>query len=123
WMRRVRDAVSSRGAALAGEESKDRESGDTFAFTRDMPVGPPPIWLAALGDRMIELAGEVADGVLLNWCTPERVHRAAAIVTETASRVGREPPVIGVYVRGCLGAEEALALEALRAMTGQYAAM
>src|SRR5205823_9106014 len=34
-------------------------------------AGPTPaVWLAALGDRMIALAGEIADGVLLNWCTP-----------------------------------------------------
>jgi len=121
-LQRVRDAVAFVRAAFAGEEAKDPSTGESFALALDVP-GPPPIWLAALGDRMVELAGEIADGVLLNWCTPERVGRAAAIVTESAARADREPPVIGVYVRGCLGAEEPLALEALRAMTGQYAAM
>ena len=28
---------------------------------------------------MVELAGEIADGVLLNWCTPDRVRRAAMV--------------------------------------------
>jgi len=122
-LQRVRDAVAFVRAAFAGEEAKDPESGESFALALDVPAGAPPIWLAALGDRMVALAGEVADGVLLNWCTPERVARTAAIVTESAARAGREPPVIGVYIRGCLGAEESLALEALRAMTGQYAAV
>jgi alkanesulfonate monooxygenase SsuD/methylene tetrahydromethanopterin reductase-like flavin-dependent oxidoreductase (luciferase family) len=81
------------------------------------------VWLAALGDRMVALAGEVGDGVLLNWCPPARVRRASAIVAEAAAVAGREPPTIGVYVRGCLGAEERLAIGALRAMTGQYASI
>ena len=42
-------------------------------------------------DRMVALAGEVADGVLLNWCTPERVARAATLVREAAERAGRDP--------------------------------
>src|SRR4029077_835329 len=66
-------------------------------------------------------AGEVADGVLLNWCPPQRVRRASAIVAEAAALADREPPTIAVYVRGCLGAEERLAIGALRGMTGQYA--
>jgi alkanesulfonate monooxygenase SsuD/methylene tetrahydromethanopterin reductase-like flavin-dependent oxidoreductase (luciferase family) len=67
----------------------------------------------------------VADGVLLNWATPERVRRAAALVAESAARTGRDPAsvTIAVYVRGCLGAEDSLAIEALRVATGQYAAM
>src|SRR5271169_3810971 len=37
----------------------------------DLP--PAPVYLAALGPQMLRLAGEVADGVLLNWATPERI--------------------------------------------------
>lgn len=87
--------------------------------------GRPPIWLGALGDRMIELAGEVADGVILNWCTPERVGEARGLVDRAAEDAGRGPGsvTVAVYVRACLGVEEPLALEALRAMTGQYAAL
>ena len=31
------------------------------------------VYLAALGPQMLRLAGEVADGTLLNWATPERI--------------------------------------------------
>ena len=34
----------------------------------DLP--PVPVYLAALGPQMLRLAGETADGVLLNWATP-----------------------------------------------------
>src|SRR6478735_6228102 len=36
----------------------------------DLP--PAPVYLAALGPQMLRLAGEIADGALLNWATPER---------------------------------------------------
>jgi 5,10-methylenetetrahydromethanopterin reductase len=86
-------------------------------------AAPPPVWLGALGDRMIRLAGEVADGVLLNWCTPERVARARRLIKQGAERAGRDPAgtTVAVYVRACLGVEEPVALEALRKMTGLYA--
>jgi 5,10-methylenetetrahydromethanopterin reductase len=121
---RVRDAVAFLRDALSGGSPRDPDTGEAFRLSFELDR-PPPIWLAALGDRMISLAGEVADGVLLNWCPPERVRRAAALVAESASVAGRDPAsvTIGVYVRGCLGAEEALALEALGAAAGQYAAM
>ena len=36
------------------------------------PFGPPPVWLAGVGPRMTEVAGEVADGFLLHpFHTPE----------------------------------------------------
>ncbi|MFL5797903.1 MAG: LLM class flavin-dependent oxidoreductase [Actinomycetota bacterium] len=121
---RVRAAVEFLRDSLGGREAKAPDTGDAFSLALD-PGAAPPIWVAALGDRMLELAGEVADGVLLNWCTPERVRRAAATVAESAARAGRDPAAvsIAVYVRGCLGAEEAIALEALGAAAGQYAAM
>jgi alkanesulfonate monooxygenase SsuD/methylene tetrahydromethanopterin reductase-like flavin-dependent oxidoreductase (luciferase family) len=84
---------------------------------------PPPVSLGALGDGMIRLAGELADGVLLNWCTPARVARARELLVEGAQRAGRDGAdvTVAVYVRACLGVEEPVALEALRKMTGLYA--
>jgi alkanesulfonate monooxygenase SsuD/methylene tetrahydromethanopterin reductase-like flavin-dependent oxidoreductase (luciferase family) len=121
---RVRSAVDFLREALGGGTPKDPDTGEPFVLALDVGT-PPPIWLAALGDRMVSLAGEIADGVLLNWCTPERVARAAAQIAESASTAGRDPAsvTIGVYVRGCLGAEESLALEALRVQAGAYAAI
>lgn len=36
------------------------------------PYGPPPVYLAAVGDRMTEVAGEVCDGMLLHAFTTAR---------------------------------------------------
>jgi len=123
-LQRVRDAVAFLREAFAGKVAAEPGTGEPFEPAL-VPDRPPPIWLAALGDRMVSLAGEVADGVLLNWTTPERVRRAAALVAESASRAGRGPGAVTVstYIRACLGAEESSALDALRAATAQYAAM
>jgi alkanesulfonate monooxygenase SsuD/methylene tetrahydromethanopterin reductase-like flavin-dependent oxidoreductase (luciferase family) len=83
-------------------------------------VEPPPIWISALGPRASRLAGEVADGVLLNWCTPQRVERAVVEVREGSERAGRDPGsvTIAVYVRGAVGDSAAAAL---RAAAAEYA--
>jgi probable F420-dependent oxidoreductase len=39
------------------------------------PYGPPKVFLAAVGERMTEVAGEVADGILLHGFTTERYVR------------------------------------------------
>ena len=53
------------------------------------PANNVPIYLAALNDRMLELAGEIADGVVLNFVTPADVEHAARLVAVGAERVGR----------------------------------
>jgi alkanesulfonate monooxygenase SsuD/methylene tetrahydromethanopterin reductase-like flavin-dependent oxidoreductase (luciferase family) len=84
-----------------------------------------PIHLAALGPRMTELAGRVADGVLLNWCPPERVAAARREVARGAEAAGRDPAAVtvAVYVRACLAHDAEQALGALRDATGMYASI
>jgi alkanesulfonate monooxygenase SsuD/methylene tetrahydromethanopterin reductase-like flavin-dependent oxidoreductase (luciferase family) len=88
-------------------------------------AGAVPLYLAALGPRMCELAGERADGVILNWCTPERVSRARDEIARGADRAGRDPRSvrIAVYVRTSVEPDEGLAVGALREAAAQYAAM
>jgi alkanesulfonate monooxygenase SsuD/methylene tetrahydromethanopterin reductase-like flavin-dependent oxidoreductase (luciferase family) len=59
--------------------------------------------VGALGPKMLRLAGEAADGVLLNWLTPEYVAPSADIVIEAAKEAGRPRPRIDGYVRCALG--------------------
>jgi alkanesulfonate monooxygenase SsuD/methylene tetrahydromethanopterin reductase-like flavin-dependent oxidoreductase (luciferase family) len=64
--------------------------------------------VAAMGPKMCALAGAQADGVFLNWMTPERAAWARERVAEGAHEAGREspPPVFG-YVRVAVGADAA----------------
>lgn len=119
----VRRSVEVLRRALAGEAVEQDAAGGGFTLGLEAPA--PPIWVGALGDGMVRLAGEVADGMVLNWCTPERVARAAPLARDAADRAGRDPDAftVAVYVRACLGVGEAIALEALRPMAAQYAAI
>lgn len=89
-----------------------------------IPEDPPPIWMSALGPRAVRVAGEVADGVLLNWCTPERVRTARTAILEGAAAAGRDPQdvTVAVYVRASVGSgDEDACMRALRTAAGEYA--
>ncbi|HZP36286.1 MAG TPA: LLM class flavin-dependent oxidoreductase [Methylomirabilota bacterium] len=59
--------------------------------------------VAALGPKMCHLAGQVADGVLFNWLTPEYARRSADLVRAGAQAAGRPMPRTYAYVRVALG--------------------
>ncbi len=49
-----------------------------------------PIMIGATGDQMMELAGEIADGVLLNYCVPPEYNdRALEFLQRGAQKAGR----------------------------------
>jgi alkanesulfonate monooxygenase SsuD/methylene tetrahydromethanopterin reductase-like flavin-dependent oxidoreductase (luciferase family) len=73
---------------------------------------PARLYVAALGPRMCRLAGEVADGVLLNWLTPEHARRSADWVREAAAAARRPPPRLATYVRVAIGPAGAALIEA-----------
>jgi alkanesulfonate monooxygenase SsuD/methylene tetrahydromethanopterin reductase-like flavin-dependent oxidoreductase (luciferase family) len=79
-LKRVRDGVAALRAALS---------------TR--------IIVAALGPKMCHLAGEIADGVLFNWLTPEYARRAADLVRAGAAAAKRPMPRLYAYVRVAMG--------------------
>ena len=76
--------------------------------------------VAALGPKMCRLAGEIADGVLFNWLTPEHAKASAALVREGAQAAKRPAPRMFGYVRLAMGpgAADRVAKEG-----GRYAAI
>lgn len=98
---RVRDMVTVLRAAFAGERVSARLSTlsvEGFRLSRP-PARPIPIAIAALREHMLRLAGEVADGVILNWLSAADVTRSVAIVHEAARRAGRDPAAIEIVAR------------------------
>jgi 5,10-methylenetetrahydromethanopterin reductase len=98
----------------SGPESRVGRIGAYVAELSDR-LGDIPVFLAGLGPRMVDLAGRVADGVILNWCTPARVRRARHRLPDKVT--------VAVYVRACLGHDQAHALEALRPHVAMYASL
>jgi alkanesulfonate monooxygenase SsuD/methylene tetrahydromethanopterin reductase-like flavin-dependent oxidoreductase (luciferase family) len=76
--------------------------------------------VGALGPKMCRLAGEVADGVLLDWPTPESVAVAWDHVAAGARSAARAAPWIAGYVFTALGAA---GMPQLRTEAAYYAAV
>jgi probable F420-dependent oxidoreductase len=92
-----------------------------FRLAIPAPSPPPRIYLAALGPRMCELAGEVADGVLLNWIPPSAMPASLRHVEAGARRAGRSlaDVDVAVYVRTSVVDDRSSARETLaRDITG-----
>jgi probable F420-dependent oxidoreductase len=90
------------------------------------PTPPPtPVYLAAMGPRMLELAGTHGGGVLLNWAGAEEVRRAGDAVRSAASSAGRSPSDVPIasYVRIAVDPDRDAARRALAREIGQYAAL
>lgn len=90
-LERARETIAALRAVLAGERTKqDGNQVRSKGFRlRHPPALRPPILLAALNERMLELAGEVADGVYLNFIPTEAVPRAMAALRRGMARAGR----------------------------------
>jgi alkanesulfonate monooxygenase SsuD/methylene tetrahydromethanopterin reductase-like flavin-dependent oxidoreductase (luciferase family) len=88
---------------------------------RDLPSAP--VYLAALGPQMLRLAGEAADGVLLNWASPEQIAYSREQVDAGAARAGREPGSVPLmmYIRVCVDDDVAAARLALGRQVLTYA--
>jgi 5,10-methylenetetrahydromethanopterin reductase len=91
---KVRTLVQTIGSLLNGETviadgATSSQPGARLDFT---PVrSRVPIYLGVTGPRALELAGAIADGVILNGLLPTSyVQRALAHITTGADRVGRD---------------------------------
>jgi alkanesulfonate monooxygenase SsuD/methylene tetrahydromethanopterin reductase-like flavin-dependent oxidoreductase (luciferase family) len=111
----VRDGVvSHRGETLSIERF------DLWFSPRRTQI---PIYLAALFPRMLEIAGELAEGALLTWPTPRAIARAVEHVAIGARRAGRAATAVDVAsLIPCAVADSvAAARDALRPAVGLYA--
>jgi alkanesulfonate monooxygenase SsuD/methylene tetrahydromethanopterin reductase-like flavin-dependent oxidoreductase (luciferase family) len=94
---------------------------DYLERLRDLLPDGPPIYLAALGPLMLQLAGEAADGVSLNWCSAETVAWSRRRVEAAAGAAGRNVPVISMYIRTCVDPDAQVAKETLGRAALMYA--
>ena len=62
------------------------------------PYGTPPIWIAAVGDKMAETAGAVADGLFAHSFTTEKYLREVTVpaLARGAASTGREATDLGI---------------------------
>jgi F420-dependent oxidoreductase-like protein len=105
-LQRTRDYVAVVRMALARERVSYH--GETLELP--LPDGPGkalkliiapaqpeiPIYLAALGPNNTRLAGEIADGWIPTFMSPEHMGEFRALLAEGAARTGRDPAEIDI---------------------------
>ena len=124
---RIKETIDIVKGLLGGEEVSYwgkvfNVKSANLGFNREFHV---PIYIAALGPRMVELAGEVADGVLLNWAAPSYLETALERLHRGARRAGRDPEEIDVacYIRVAVTTDDDLVRAPLRQQILRYSGM
>ncbi len=110
----MREAVLNLRQLLAGDSV---DFGEVRTRLRNRSATPTPIYLLAAGPRMVELAGEVADGAfLMVGLHPAGIQAARHHLQEGAKRAGRTLenfPVVFVVTIG-LGSDDDVGMQWVR---------
>ncbi len=110
----MRPVLMGETVTYEGEVIQAYEARIQFA-----PVGAVDLWIATRGDRTLEVAGEVADGVIIATYADERtIGEALALVENGAVRSGRSLEDLRLMSRvdTCVHADPAQAYEGARGM-------
>lgn len=122
---RVRESVTLLRQIFAGE--KTDFSGRTLRSKgfqlKAVPSEPVPIYLGAIGEKMLQLAGEIADGVILNDFTPpDRIDWALSQLEVGAKSAGRSLDDLEIVKRRAflITENQQAGLDFFRAYLGLY---
>ena len=121
---RMRESVGVLRKMLAGE--RVTFEGKTIRTRNFRLVSAPPalvpIYVAALMPPMLELAGELADGVILNFFPVDALPKILEHVRTGAARAGRDPKTIEIVSRFQVIVTDDVprARDAIRLMMGPY---
>jgi probable F420-dependent oxidoreductase len=123
-LQRARETIEVLRLAFSGEKVKYEGKCVRVNGYRMMPGPrhPIPIYLGALNKHMLRLAGEVADGVIINMLGEAFVPRVVAEVRKGAEKAGRNPDNIEVVMRVqcAVGEDKAAVREAFAQGFGAY---
>ena len=59
-------------------------------------TGAPPVWIAGYGPKVLQLAGEIADGVILQFADPDLIEWCVSFVHQGARDADRNPRSIEI---------------------------
>jgi len=121
----LEQSIAAIRALWAGEHVSVRAGSFALddAHYRFAPVPDIPIWVSATGPKTLELAGRVADGViLLAGLHPEGIKFALEHIDRGAEQAGRDArPAVTVFAYGAIDDEdEAAAFAAARTIAAWF---
>ncbi|HEY6419651.1 MAG TPA: LLM class F420-dependent oxidoreductase [Candidatus Binataceae bacterium] len=104
----LRETVEALRAIFRGE--KVTMAGKMIrinGFKLDIPIEkPPPIYIGAQGAQMLRLAGEIGDGVIVNFITPETLPPMLDQTRDAMRAAGKEPASLDVACRIIVAVDE-----------------
>ena len=116
----VRSGLRDRRANVEGQQF-------TARWSYSGPARPDlPILISALNPKMLELAGEIADGVVLWMCSPAYVRDAVVPRVQAGlERAGRDPHGFEIVaaVPACLTSDPVAGRDAFRPTVTRYAGL
>jgi F420-dependent oxidoreductase-like protein len=122
---RCAEQLAALGPLLSERRAADVEGDHLVARgTIASATAPPGLLLAALGRRMLDLAGRRTDGTV-TWMTGPRVlrERVVPVLTEAAEAAGRPAPRVVVGLPVCVTDDEAAARDVIGAAMATAARM
>jgi probable F420-dependent oxidoreductase len=98
---RLRETVAALRAAFTGQ--KVTTSGKAVKINGfrlgTPPETPPPIYVGAQGELMLQTAGEIGDGAIVNYITPETFPRMLNEIRQGARRAGKSADALDIACR------------------------
>jgi len=82
----LEEAVKTFRELTAGHEIEY----DGQATRISWATGSPPVWVAGYGPKVLEMAGRVADGVILQFADPDLIEWCVSFVKKGADAAGRD---------------------------------
>ena len=123
-LQRTSEYLTSLGALCRGEASSLNGEQITAHQTLNIPCEPVPVVLAALGPRMLELAGRETAGTHVGQTGPKTIaSHTAPIINEVAAAAGRPAPRIIALVNVCVTDDPDALREFARPGSAGYAAL
>jgi F420-dependent oxidoreductase-like protein len=124
-IQRTREAIAIIRLALAGH--RVTHDGEIFQVQRfrleiDAPRPRIPVYIASIGPKNLQLTGEVADGWLPIYCSPEGLALMREEVAAAAAAAGRDPATIEVapYILACHAEDPEVARRLVRSHLAYY---
>jgi probable F420-dependent oxidoreductase len=115
---RMRETIECLRPMLRGERGHyDGRYVNSHGFRLRNPLPQSRIGVGAFGPTMMRLAAEVADEVVLNLASPQRVSQVSQQIEHDAVAAGRTPPHVTVWLPVAVRPGAA----ALRQLAGQVA--
>ena len=120
----MREYVAVLRRLLAGERvSFQGEAVQLNGAGLGFAPAPVRIQLGGMAQNLLQLAGEIADGATLNWCSAERVRWSREQVDTGAIRAGRDPSTVTMsgHIRVSVDDDPKVARRALAVSVSHYA--